>query len=559
MDLLLSLGGDGTFLSAARMVRGAATPILGVNLGRVGFLADVTLDDLHRILDEILRREYSYRKRMLLQVEVFKGAASLLEDIALNDVAFTGQMGHQMVDLRVTAQGRFLTDYWVDGLLVSTPTGSTAYALSAGGPIVHPSADSLLLTPMNPTSLSVRPLILPDYMLISVRSNLGRDQEVNMFVDGRNQFKLKPEHTVLIRKHKEGVRLVRPKGSSYFESLRIQAGVDRLAALPGRARGRRHEPPLAHSGGSMLRELKIRNLAIIESADLEWNAGFTAVTGETGAGKSILLNALKFILGAKVKADLIRQGADKLKVEAVFDVPPSKGLRDVLQRLELDPEEGDIVLERELTPAGKNRCRVNGSVVTTSALEEIGSHLVDLHGQHHQQSLIDPATHLEFLDGFAQLEPAGETYHRAWREWKDIGDRLRDAEESARRVREQYDFLKFQSKELEKAPLAAGEEEKIESELKMQSSLEKIGSGLQSSLSILEGEEGDVLGNLVRLQTRSPGTWARSSPPIPSKPICRPWNPPGTACPICAPPCAASASRIPRTRPAWTISTPSWP
>jgi NAD+ kinase len=195
-----------------------------VNLGRVGFLADATLDNLHRILDEILRREYSFRRRMLLEVEVFKGNKCLLSDIAMNDVAFTGQMGHQMVDLRVNAQGRFLTDYWVDGLLVSTPTGSTAYALSAGGPIIHPSADSLLLTPMNPTSLSVRPLVLPDYMQISVRSNLGRGEEVNMFVDGRNQFKLRPEHTVLIRKHKEGIRLVRPKGSSYFESLRSKLG-----------------------------------------------------------------------------------------------------------------------------------------------------------------------------------------------------------------------------------------------------------------------------------------------------------------------------------------------
>ncbi len=223
-DLLLSLGGDGTFLSVARMVRGAAIPILGVNLGRVGFLADVALGNLERILEEILRREYSYRKRMLLHVEVFNGSKRLLEDISLNDVAFTGQMGHQMLDLSVTAQGRFLTDYWVDGLLVSTPTGSTAYALSAGGPIIHPSADSLLLTPMNPTSLSVRPLILPDYMRVGVRSNLGRNMEVNMFVDGRIQFKLKPEHTVYIRKHKDGVSLVRPKGASYFESLRSKLG-----------------------------------------------------------------------------------------------------------------------------------------------------------------------------------------------------------------------------------------------------------------------------------------------------------------------------------------------
>lgn len=224
VDLLLSLGGDGTFLSASRLVRGENPPILGVNLGRVGFLADLTLDDLHRVLDEILRREYSLRRRMLVQVEVYRGRTRVQHDIALNDVAITGQMGHQMVDLRVTAQGRFLTDYWVDGLIVSTPTGSTAYSLSAGGPIIHPSADSILLTPMNPTSLSVRPLILPDYMLISVRSNMDRGKQVRMFVDGRNQFELKPEHLILIRKHPEGIRLVRPKGSSYFDSLRNKLG-----------------------------------------------------------------------------------------------------------------------------------------------------------------------------------------------------------------------------------------------------------------------------------------------------------------------------------------------
>jgi NAD+ kinase len=206
------------------MVRGAGTPILGVNLGRVGFLADVTLDNLHRILDEVLDRDYSFRRRMLIQVEVWRGRTRLLQDIALNDIAFAGQMGYQMVDLRVMAQGRFLTDYWVDGLMVSTPTGSTAYSLSAGGPIIHPSADSLLLTPMNPTSLSVRPLVLPDYMTVSVRSNLSRHKDVNMFVDGRNQFKLKPEHNVLIRKHQDGIRLVRPKGSSYFDSLRNKLG-----------------------------------------------------------------------------------------------------------------------------------------------------------------------------------------------------------------------------------------------------------------------------------------------------------------------------------------------
>ena len=250
----------------------------------------------------------------------------------------------------------------------------------------------------------------------------------------------------------------------------------------------------------MLREIKITNLVIIEFAELKWGPGFTAVTGETGAGKSVLMGALKFILGAKAKSDLIRQGADKVRVEAIFDIPPAKTFRSTLDRLEIDADGDEIVLERELSLAGKNRCRVNGSLVTTSALEEIGAHLVDLHGQHQQQSLIDPTTHLGFLDGFAHLETEADTYQARHLEWKKLGEQLKDAQERARRMREQYDFLKFQAKELEKAPLALGEEERIDSELKMQSSMEKITVGLQTSLSILDGEESDILGGIAKLQ-----------------------------------------------------------
>jgi DNA repair protein RecN (Recombination protein N) len=269
----------------------------------------------------------------------------------------------------------------------------------------------------------------------------------------------------------------------------------------------------------MLRELKVRNLAIIEAADLAWDPGYTAVTGETGAGKSILLNALKFILGAKVKPDLVRAGADKLKVEAVFDVPPSRELKAALERLEIDGEADELILERELSAAGKNRCRVNGSVVTTAVLEEVGSHLVDLHGQHQQQSLINPATHLGFLDGFAGLSGEAEAYRRLYREWRDLDARLREAEAEARRVREQADFLRFQLKELDKAPLAPGEEERIEGEIKMQASMEKIVSGLEASLALLEGGEGggeggDVLGALARLdrELRALGKYLQPSP-----------------------------------------------
>jgi NAD+ kinase len=133
-------------------------------------------------------------------------------------------MGGQMVELEVAANGRFLTGYRVDGLLVSTPTGSTAYSLSAGGPIVHPSANSLLLTPMNPASLSVRPLVLPDSMTIEVRNVTAGGKAINLFADGRPRGELRPGDVVRIRKHPARLRIIRPRGTSYFDALRGKLG-----------------------------------------------------------------------------------------------------------------------------------------------------------------------------------------------------------------------------------------------------------------------------------------------------------------------------------------------
>ncbi len=249
----------------------------------------------------------------------------------------------------------------------------------------------------------------------------------------------------------------------------------------------------------MLKSLRVRNLVLIESLDLNFEAGFTALTGETGAGKSILLGALQLILGGRSRPDLVRQGADKVRVEAVFDAPPTRAFSETLQKLEIDGED-ELVIEREITTQGKSRCRVNGHVVTLAALEEIGGHLVDLHGQHAQQSLLRSGTHLVYLDAFAGLEGLVETYHRRYLVWRDAENRLRDAESESRRVREQLEFIQFQVKELDKASLSLGEEEHIEADLKLQSGHEKVAQGLAAALSLLEGEQGDVLGRLAKLQ-----------------------------------------------------------
>ncbi len=250
----------------------------------------------------------------------------------------------------------------------------------------------------------------------------------------------------------------------------------------------------------MLRELKIENLVIIDSAELQWQDGFTAITGETGAGKSVLMNALKFILGGKVKPDIIRRGEDRLRVEAIFDMPASRDVGEILATLDVDADADEIFLQRELTAAGRNRCRVNGSVVTLADLELLGARLVDLHGQHQQQSLFDARTHLEFLDSFAKLEGERETYARLHREWKDLARRIDDRRAESRRIQEQFDFMQFQHKELDKARLSPDMEEKAEEELRVQSGLEKITGVIQGALSQLDGEEGGVPTRLSRLQ-----------------------------------------------------------
>jgi DNA repair protein RecN (Recombination protein N) len=252
---------------------------------------------------------------------------------------------------------------------------------------------------------------------------------------------------------------------------------------------------------SVLHTLRIRNLAILPEAELEFGPGFTALTGETGAGKSILLGALKLVLGAKAKADLIRQGEDKLRVEAIFDMPPasaSEGLRALLREREIDADD-ELILEREVTAAGKSRARVNGTLVPLADLEAVGRHLVDLHGQHEQQGLLDAATHGGYLDGHAGLVAEAAEYARAWRAWREAEGALQRVTEDAERLREQIDFLQFQFKELDKAGLRDGEEEKIEADLKMLSAFEKISGGRDSGLDALEGTSG-VFPALGRLQ-----------------------------------------------------------
>jgi NAD+ kinase len=220
VDVLLVLGGDGTLLSMARLVGDLGVPILGVNLGGLGFLAALTVDELYPALDSLLRDELVIEERMMLVATVSRQGERLSEYAALNDMVITKSAMSRIIRLEVAVDGELATGYRADGLIISTPTGSTAYCLSAGGPIVYPTMDAVVLTPICSHTLTNRPIVLPASLRIEV--TLATDQDVMLTADGQVGFALKPWDTVEIRRASARTRLLRPPHKHFFSVLRTK-------------------------------------------------------------------------------------------------------------------------------------------------------------------------------------------------------------------------------------------------------------------------------------------------------------------------------------------------
>ena len=217
-DLVVVLGGDGTLMSVARAQR-HDVPILGVNLGGLGFLTEINRGELYPAMVEILAGRFSTEPRALLDVELQRPALGGLNYKALNDVVVTKSALARIIDLRIEVDGRLVARYRSDGLILSTPTGSTAYNLSAGGPIVYPTLPVILITPICPHTLTHRPLVVPDSSLVEVRLETP-DQEVYLTVDGQEGTTLEPADRVRVRSSQVHANLVRISGRSFYDSLR---------------------------------------------------------------------------------------------------------------------------------------------------------------------------------------------------------------------------------------------------------------------------------------------------------------------------------------------------
>jgi NAD+ kinase len=222
VDLVVVLGGDGTLLSVADCVaaNGADVPILGVNFGSLGFLTEATLPELYPSLEAALGGQTRVEERMMLRAATLRDGHKLPERLALNDVVINKTARARMTDLSVSVGDEFVTRVKADGLIVATPTGSTAYNLAAGGPIVQPTIDALVLTPIAPHMLTNRPIVIPSTALIRVQPQMNERDELYVTFDGQTGYELRAGDEVQIRCADKRVRLLRPSSRSYFDVLR---------------------------------------------------------------------------------------------------------------------------------------------------------------------------------------------------------------------------------------------------------------------------------------------------------------------------------------------------
>jgi NAD+ kinase len=218
-QLLLVLGGDGTLLAAARVAARLGIPILPINMGSLGFLTSFTIEEMYPALEQILAGRFSCSERVMLDVELHRDAEVIERQAVVNEAVINKGALARMIDLQLTIDADFVCRYRADGLIVATPTGSTAYSLSAGGPIVHPGVESWIITPICPHTLSDRPVVVRDSSLIEVHLS-GDTESVFLTLDGQTGIPMQAADVVRMRRASERLRLIQPAQKSYFEILR---------------------------------------------------------------------------------------------------------------------------------------------------------------------------------------------------------------------------------------------------------------------------------------------------------------------------------------------------
>jgi len=221
LSCIVVLGGDGTFLSAIRWVQDTGVPVLGVNLGGFGFLTETPVDQLFQVMEKVIQDDYKTQERILLSATVVRDGEQRACQTVLNDVVINKEALARIAHIHTYIDDDYLTTFKADGLVVATPTGSSAYSLSAGGPIVHPSLKTIILTPICPFTLINRPLIVPDTVTIKIKIEEG-DSNIFLTFDGQVGLQVTHHDAILIGKAPHTIHMIRTPGQSYYDVLKAK-------------------------------------------------------------------------------------------------------------------------------------------------------------------------------------------------------------------------------------------------------------------------------------------------------------------------------------------------
>ena len=461
-------------------------PLVGINQGRLGFMTDIGHQDMQRGVGAILDGNYSIEERSLLDAEIRRDGASLLRTIALNEAVIGKGAQGRLIEFELSVDGEFVYTLRADGMIVATPTGSTAYALSAQGPILHPAVPALTLVPLNPHTLSARPVSVSDRM---------RDRDP----DRARARRARALRRTRARRHGRG----RPPGAQALGrrgALRPSAGLPLLRHAAREARLERGDRKAPRRGVADAARARSGELRHHRKSILEFGPGFTALTGETGAGKSILVDAIELLVGGRGDAALVREGAERAELSAEFEVREKLSLDRLAGEADLAGDPGTVILRRTIDRAGRSRCFINGHAATLAQLKAAGEHLVDIHGQHEHQSLLRPRRSA-LLDAHAGSESLARETADAYRAWKRLQELADEAEKSfAQRERERAD-VEEQVKDLKKLAPREGEWEKVSAEhTRLQHGSSLLG-GAQSALEALAEAEGAASASSPRWRT----------------------------------------------------------
>ena len=310
VDLGMVLGGDGTILRSAELVRESDVPLLGVNLGHVGFLAESERADLAQTVHWVVNRQYTVEERLTIDVQVWLGKRKIGHTWALNEAAVEKGDRQRMLEVVVEVDALPISSFGCDGVVMATPTGSTAYAFSAGGPVVWPEVEALLMTPISAHALFAKPLVVAPDSIMAVEILSRSDANGVLWCDGRRSLELPPGSRIEVTRSDKPVRLARTRRtrsrSVWSANLSCPHPGGAAPSVPRRnsrppRRCRRSAPwnrttPSPAGGADMIEEIRIRNLGVITEATLPLGPGLSVVTGETGAGKTMVVTALGLLL-----------------------------------------------------------------------------------------------------------------------------------------------------------------------------------------------------------------------------------------------------------------------